>query len=170
MYFCQVILLQFQRTAAHTYSCGLGINFAGHLSAVGSLNISITWEPPFTLDITGEDPDITGYCVDVINSTSSVTLHSQCGITETTFTFPIPTDTNCHAYNFSVTPVNIVGNGTEDTTSYIGVQASTYVHLIFMIHKIATILIHSSCDAESFSGLHLCIMLSCNYGEDIIII
>ena len=100
----------------------------GRLSAVGSLAIttlsdstlSLTWEPPFTLDITGVDPDITGYCVDVINSTSTVRLHTQCGITESSFTFPIPEDADSHMYNFTVIPVNIVGNGTENTISYIG--------------------------------------------------
>ena len=62
----------------------------------------------------------------MINSTSSVTVHSECNIIETTFTYPIPEDADCHVYNFTVIPVNIVGNGTEDTASYIGVQASMW--------------------------------------------
>ena len=48
------------------------IYYVDRLSAVGSLSItasdstlSLTWEPPFSLDITNIDPDITGYCVDV---------------------------------------------------------------------------------------------------------
>ena len=93
----------------------------GLLSAVGSLmmtvqdsTISLTWTAPFTLDISFVDPDIT-YCVGVVNSTSSSTLHSQCGITETVFSFSIPPDTACHNYmfTFTITPVNVVGNGTS---------------------------------------------------------
>ena len=99
----------------------------GLLSAVGSLNItasdstlSLTWEPPFSLDITNVDPDITGYCVDAINSTSSVTLHSECGINTTMFTYPKPSDTDCVVYSFSVTPHNVVGAGEITTEVYSG--------------------------------------------------
>ena len=90
----------------------------GSLSAVDSLNLtasnatpSLTWEPPFTLDITNVDPDITGYCVDVINSTSSETVHSECRITDTEFCYPIPPDASCHIYFFAITAVNEVGMG-----------------------------------------------------------
>ena len=68
------------------------------------------------------DPDISGYCVDVVNSTSSSTLHSECGITETQFSYPIPPDSDCHVYTLAVTPVNIVGNGSEELTSYVGAE------------------------------------------------
>ena len=72
---------------------------------------------PFTLDLPNMDPDIT-YCVDVVNSTSSATLHSQCGITETEFIYSnIPFA--CYlVLLFTVTPVNVVGNGTNQTVSY----------------------------------------------------
>ena len=93
---------------------------AGLLSAVGSLmmtvqdsTISLTWTAPFTLDIPG-DPDIT-YCVCEVNSTSSSTLHSQCGITETEYEYPIPPDSACHDHMITVTPVNPAGNGTSST-------------------------------------------------------
>ena len=97
--------------------------FTGFLSAVGSLmmtvqnsTISLTWTAPFTLDITGVDPDIT-YCVGVVNSTSSSTLHSECGITETEYEYPIPPDSACHDHMVTahVTPINVVGNGTSST-------------------------------------------------------
>ena len=105
----------------------------GLLSAVDAVAIttsdsgstlSLTWEPPFTLDITGVDPDIT-YCVDVINSTSSVTLHSECGITETEFSYPLPEDAVCHSYVLAITPVNVVGRGVSSSVSYIGTEAGT---------------------------------------------
>jgi hypothetical protein len=99
-------------------------NYAGTLTAVGSLNlaveqcstsnISLTWTPPFTLDITLVKPNIIGYCVDIINSTSSLTLFSQCGINVTVFSHYKPLENTV----FVVTPVNIVGNGTQQNISY----------------------------------------------------
>ena len=93
----------------------------GLLFAVGSLELTpgfntttLNWTAPFTLDITTVDPDIT-YCVDVVSSTSSATLHSECGITETEFTYPLPPRSWCDQYNFTVTPVNVVGNGTRNS-------------------------------------------------------
>ena len=77
--------------------------------------ISLTWTAPFTLDIAGVDPDIT-YCVGVVNSSS--TLHSQCGITETEYEYPIPPDSACHDHMVTVTPVNPAGNGTSSLLTY----------------------------------------------------
>ena len=100
----------------------------GLLSAVGSLmmtvqdsTISLTWTAPFTLDITGVDPDIT-YCVGVVNSTSSSTLHLECGITETEYEYPIPSDSACHDHMVTVTPVNHAGNGTSSTYYLQGIK------------------------------------------------
>ena len=78
--------------------------------------ISLNWTAPFSLDITDVDTDIT-YCVGVVNSTSSSTLHSQCGITETEYEYPIPPDSACRDHMVAVTPVNVVGNGTLSTLS-----------------------------------------------------
>ena len=97
---------------------------AGLLDAVGALsvdlvdtNISLTWTAPFTLDISKVDPDIT-YCVDVVNSTSSSTVLSECGIIETSFSFPIGRVCDNLNYTFTVTPVNRAGNGTAVTLGY----------------------------------------------------
>ncbi len=92
----------------------------GLLPAVGSTPISLdsiislTWTPPFSLDISDVDPDITSYCVGVVNSTYSLVIDSQCGITDTQYNYTVsPNDTVCDTYTFTVTPVNIVGNGTS---------------------------------------------------------
>ena len=53
--------------------------------------------------------------MDVVNSTSSSTLHSECGITDTEYEYPMPLDSVCHVHVFTVTPVNAVGNGTYAT-------------------------------------------------------
>ena len=81
--------------------------------------VNLTWTPPFTLDIPGVDPDIAGYCVDVVNSTSSATLHSQCGINVTEYTFPLPHELRaCDVISCIVTPVNVVGRGQSETTTF----------------------------------------------------
>ncbi len=100
----------------------LCIHFTGLLPAVGSLTatpillnsiIFLTLTPPFSLDITNVNPDIT-YCMGVVNSTSSLVIHSQCGITDTQYNYTVsPRSTPCDTYTFTVTPVNIVGNGTS---------------------------------------------------------
>ena len=97
----------------------------GLLEAVGTLmiftegsSISISWTHPFTLDISRVDPDITGYCINIISTTSLLNLNSQCGINVTEFHYTLPPDSACHIYNFTIVPVNIVGNGTADTRMY----------------------------------------------------
>ena len=97
---------------------------AGQLSAVGSLNVtmvynstlSLTWTPPFTLDITDVNPDINGYCVEA--TLLSLTVCSLCGINMNEFNYTLPPDSACHTYNFTVVPVNIIGNGTSATVLY----------------------------------------------------
>ncbi len=99
------------------------LSYVGLLGAIESLKsnpiildsiISLTWTPPFSLDIPNVDPDIT-YCVGVVNSTSSLVINSQCGITDTQYNYTVSLDDiMCDAYYiFTVTPVNIVGNGTS---------------------------------------------------------
>ncbi len=99
------------------------LHIVGFLPAVGFLTatpipldsvISLTWTPPFSLNIPRVEPDITGYCVGVVNSTSSLVIDSQCDITDTQYYYTVsPKSTHCDNYTFTVTPVNIVGNGTS---------------------------------------------------------
>ncbi len=74
------------------------LHIVGLLPAVGSLTATpipldsifpLTWTPPFFLDIPNVDPDITGYCVGVVNPTSSLVIHSQCGITDTQYNYTV---------------------------------------------------------------------------------
>ncbi len=100
--------------------------YVGLLPAVGSLTaipflqnfyIYLTWTPPFSLNITNVDPDYT-YCVCVVNSTSSLVIHFKCGITVTQYYYiKSPRSTPCDTYTLTVTPVNIVGNGTSDSVT-----------------------------------------------------
>ncbi len=95
----------------------------GRLPAVGSLAatlapvdsiLSLTWTPPFTLDIPGVDPDIAHYCVVVVNLTSSSEILFMCNVTDTQYNYTVsPNGIVCDTYNFTVVPVNIVGLGTS---------------------------------------------------------
>ncbi len=78
--------------------------------------ISLNWTAPLPLDILGLDPAVS-YRVSVDNSTSSATLHSECEITVTEFTYTLPpnADAVCDALLFTVTPVNVVGRGKGST-------------------------------------------------------
>lgn len=86
--------------------------------AVNDSTVYLDWTASFSLDITGVSHD-TSYCVDVTNAASSLILYSQCGITMTEFTYPLPPDRICSIILFTVTPVNLAGNGVRNTVSYI---------------------------------------------------
>ena len=117
--------------------------FAGLLTAVGSpsvdlvdADISLTWTAPFTLDISNVDPDIT-YCVNVVNSTSSSIVLSECGITVTGFNFSIPLGRVCDNYTFIVIPFNLVGNGTAVTLGYsqdFSRMSKWFSYLVMLLH------------------------------------
>ena len=94
----------------------------GRLEAVGNLKsenlgqvIHLTWDAPFSLDITGVDPDI-WYRVDITEagaplSTSSISR--VVNISEFNFTMNDYNDTSTSViYKFQVIPINGAGNGT----------------------------------------------------------
>ena len=76
--------------------------------------VSISWTPPFSLDIPGNS-DIDGYCVATYRSNSLV--NSECNIEETRYSYTLPPDSGCYIYNFTVTPVNVVGLGQMNATT-----------------------------------------------------
>ena len=83
--------------------------------AESSTSITISWSPPFTLDVTGVDPDI-WYSVLIYNVTDennpTAILCTHCtNITETHYTFNPDYPSPCHAYNFTVIPFNGAGKG-----------------------------------------------------------
>ncbi|CAI8051925.1 hypothetical protein GBAR_LOCUS28408 [Geodia barretti] len=94
----------------------------GPLSAVTVLSsisnassVTISWSAPFSLDVTGVDPDI-WYSVLIYNVTDennpTAILCTDCiNITETHYTFTPDYLSPCHVYNFSVIPLNGAGQG-----------------------------------------------------------
>ena len=102
-------------------TCSHTNNILGPLQSVVNLtrNMStISWVAPFSLDLTGVDPDIV-YCVEVYNITCGRSLLiSECYLMETSYT----NDSlqAGHIYEYTVTPLsNVKGasNGTNWTVT-----------------------------------------------------
>ena len=84
---------------------------------ISSQSITITWDPPFSLNLTTTaEPDIQ-YCVDVYNVTGGGDDHLQsvCDITETYYTFTASNPDQL--FNFTVTPRSNVEGSLNGTTS-----------------------------------------------------
>ena len=103
----------------------LYLSSVGLLDAVSNLKseslgqvIRLTWETPFSLDITGVDPDI-WYRVDTTVGDIHLSMCSSCWVVtipEFNFTMGDYNGTSTRVvYEFRVTPINNAGNGTTST-------------------------------------------------------
>ena len=87
------------------------LSFVGDLTATTSeSSIIISWTAPFSLDVTGVDPDI-WYSVLIYNETDIISCTDCMNITETTYTFTPDYPSPCHKYIFTVIPLNGAGQG-----------------------------------------------------------
>ena len=79
-------------------------------------SITISWDPPFSLNLTTAEPDIQ-YCVDVYNVTGGGDDHLQsvCDITDTYYTFTASDPDQL--FIFTVTPRSNVEGSLNGTTS-----------------------------------------------------
>ena len=120
----------------------------GLLSSVGDLNtnssassIIISWSAPFSLDVTGVDPDI-WYSVLIYNVTDetavSVPYPNCINISETSCVFRPHPLSPCHMYmyNFTVIPYNGAGQG--ESSQNISTKCEFIPHLerSYIIHVI----------------------------------
>ena len=83
-------------------------------------SVTISWTAPFSLDVTGVDPDI-WYSVLIYNVTNenniTAILCTDCtNISETHYTFTPDHLSPCDVYNFSVIPYNGAGQGESSGT------------------------------------------------------
>jgi hypothetical protein len=98
-----------------------------NLSAVSNASsVTISWSAPFSLDVTGVDPDI-WYSVLIYNVTdennSTDILCTDCiNITETHYTFTPDYPSHCHLYNISVVPLNGAGLGESSSITVGGIK------------------------------------------------
>ena len=83
--------------------------------------------------------------MDVINFTSSETLHSLCDITMTEFSYPLPQDAVCHSYVLlTVSPINVVGRGAPSSMPYIGTEAGMHAMRHLATHAVNKIMMDQS--------------------------
>ena len=74
-------------------------------------NISLNWTASLPIGVFDLDSRVT-YCVHVINSNTSATLHTECGINVTVFTYPLSEiNLGCDSIHFTVIPVNPAYSG-----------------------------------------------------------
>ena len=95
---------------------------SGPLDAVKNLSsphnpFHITWEPPFSLNLTGVEPDIV-YCVEIVtvlNCKEEVSVVSDCNATTTYY--DAESLNPDYPYNITVTPRSNVVNALPGHTS-----------------------------------------------------
>ena len=89
-----------------------------------STSITISWEAPWSLDVTGVDHDVlyNVSCYDVTDkdNPTPISCDRSTNITETVYTFTPDHLTPCHVYNFSVTPFNGAGQGESSDNEHQG--------------------------------------------------
>lgn len=71
--------------------------------------VHLTWDHPYTLDITGIDPDISGYIIYIRNANTGNT--TTIPVTETEYIFVRQDFRHCDTFEFRVRAVNVVGEG-----------------------------------------------------------
>ena len=90
----------------------------GFLSAnfVGNFSLLITWEAPFSLNLTNTEPNITYNVLIRLNSDGHLDIHSY-SFDETMFLYTQQAHDHCNSllhnaiYNITVIPVNGAGQG-----------------------------------------------------------
>ncbi|CAI8034659.1 hypothetical protein GBAR_LOCUS19492 [Geodia barretti] len=87
-------------------------------------SVTVSWTAPFSLNVTGVDPDI-WYSVLIYNVTddSTAILCTDCiNITETHYTFTPDYPSHCHVYNISIVPLNGAGQGESSSITVGGIK------------------------------------------------
>ena len=109
--------------------------FLGSLEAIVNLTatlissaIQLSWQPPFSLNLTTTEPDIV-YCVDIFNITDAERerdyLISNCSVFETYYSFAL--DNPGDLFQFIVTPRSNIDRARNGTLKKFNV---TYMHLV----------------------------------------
>ena len=78
-------------------------------ASITTTAIHLTWDHPYTLDITGIDPDISGYVIYIRNANTGNT--TTVSVTETEYAFVRQDFRHCDIFEFRVQAVNVVGEG-----------------------------------------------------------
>ena len=101
-------------------------NFKITATEVGEINLS--WEPPFSLNLTTADPDI-AYCVDVHNVTDGGFSHlilSDCDVIAPSYTFTVDSPDPRDQFQVTITPRSNVEGARNGTPSHTIANFSTH--------------------------------------------
>ena len=85
--------------------------------------ITISWDPPFTLDITNTEDDL-WYTIEIRNvtngnnSNTTVIPCSTCPVYEPCYNFTIDSPDPCSRFSFRITAINGAGIGQTSETVY----------------------------------------------------
>lgn len=85
--------------------------------------IFLNWTVPI---VSGIDPFISDYCVNVTDTTSNSPLYSTCGISATEFSYPLPPQSWCSIFVFTVYIANVAEE--QDSRAYQGSATTPKVH------------------------------------------
>ena len=94
-----------------------------------SLSISLSWKPPFSLNLTTAEPDIV-YCIDIIRSFSvdgqleSEHLITNCSIYQPSYNFSFERPDPRDVFQFIVTPRSNVEGATNGSPNQINATFS----------------------------------------------
>lgn len=81
------------------------------------MTILLTWQEPYTLDITGVDPDISHYEVNIKNVHSEQYFRVNTSVT--TYSFDQQSgSTACSTFEFQIAAVNLAGIGEKSAAVY----------------------------------------------------
>ena len=99
------------------------LHLTGLLAPVGNVSVEsgrdsilLSWSPPFSLDVTGVDPDI-WYTVLISNVTDennpTAVPCTDHNLTQPHYNFTTANPNPCHKYSFTVIPQNGAGEGSR---------------------------------------------------------
>ena len=128
--------------------------YTGILGAVSNLEseslgevIHLTWDAPFSLDITEVDPDI-WYRVNITVGNSPFSTYCDINFTEFNFTMDGYNDTKTNViYEFRVTSINGAGNGitSAPVTGYFGRRELMWIENFVIAGTVCNYVCHSIC-------------------------
>ena len=113
-------------------------NFKITATKVGEINLS--WEPPFSLNLTTADPDI-AYCVNVYNVTDIdggfSPLISDCDVNTPSYTFTVDSPDPRGLFQFTITPRSNVEGARKGTLSHTFANFSTHSRFTLLQPRIS---------------------------------
>ena len=104
--------------------------------SINCSSITLTWQPPFSLDLPNTDPDMT-FCVEVYNVSEGerTPLHhlGRCSIMTPHYIIPTNNSGLMLHYQFIATAVNVVGRGAPSNSTEITYNYGMSIRFIYSL-------------------------------------